>query len=412
MKNPIKLLFADDSPTVQKVVELAFDTENVQIISALNGNEAWEKARASKLHMIVLDTSMPEMNGYELCKKLKAEPDFSDIPIFLLTSTSETYDKEKGQAAGANGRITKPFKSGELVELVISTALKRDMTVEAPPETGSEETAVPEKTEEDIGAIVGDGLWTMDELAGDLVDGDDTKEEEMQEFEGEANTVLDEDLLGQTIIRNIMDEKTEEFEDIAGLSETGKISMDSLGEDLISDTDKGEEQLDTSTFSEEEVSTGSAGTSEKVSGFHQHFCGPDSSLKELKLDLFVAPEVAQFLSGSTEGGSLSPSPEERERYFQEIKSLFTERWAQSSDEDFVRWIRSIAEEATRESMEKIIREMFPKLIQKETEETVRSAFDRAWEQHLPDITQSIENTVHEKIDEIQKRPPEMDSSVD
>jgi len=113
-----KLLLADDSVTIQKVVELTFTDEDFDIISVGDGITALEKIKAEKPDIILSDVIMPGMNGYELCAKVKEEDDLKRIPFLFLKGTFESFDEEKANAAGADGFIVKPFESQELIPKV------------------------------------------------------------------------------------------------------------------------------------------------------------------------------------------------------------------------------------------------------------------------------------------------------
>ncbi len=113
-----RILVADDSITIQKVVELTFSKEDFQIIRALNGVEALAKAKESKPDIILLDIFMPEKNGYEVCESLRKDPQLKEVPIIFLVAAFEEFDKERSLRAGANDYVTKPFDSKQLIAKV------------------------------------------------------------------------------------------------------------------------------------------------------------------------------------------------------------------------------------------------------------------------------------------------------
>jgi len=120
-----RLLLADDSITIQKVVELTFSEGDYKVFSVGNGVQALKKAQEVRPDIALLDVIMPEANGYEVCEKLKRNPETSWIPVLLLTGTFEPFDRRRADAAGANGHLTKPFESQALIskveELISST---------------------------------------------------------------------------------------------------------------------------------------------------------------------------------------------------------------------------------------------------------------------------------------------------
>jgi len=122
---PKKILLADDSITIQKVVELTFSEGDYQVFAVGNGSQALRKIHEVRPDIALLDVIMPEANGYEVCEKVKGDPATSRIPVLLLTGTFEPFDKNRAQAAGADGHLTKPFESQVLiarVEELIATA--------------------------------------------------------------------------------------------------------------------------------------------------------------------------------------------------------------------------------------------------------------------------------------------------
>lgn len=94
-----------------------------EVIVALNGRIGLQMAAAERPDLILLDVIMPEMNGYEVCEKLKQEPSMTNIPIIILTSRADPGDKVRGLEMGAADYVTKPFDEGELVARV-NTHLK------------------------------------------------------------------------------------------------------------------------------------------------------------------------------------------------------------------------------------------------------------------------------------------------
>ncbi len=113
-----KILLADDSITIQKVVELTFSEGDYQVVCVSNGAQALKKVSEARPDIVLLDVIMPEKNGYEVCELIKRNPATSSIPVLLLTGTFEPFDKKKAEAAGAQGHLTKPFESQVLIAKV------------------------------------------------------------------------------------------------------------------------------------------------------------------------------------------------------------------------------------------------------------------------------------------------------
>ncbi len=127
-----RLLLADDSVTIQKVVELTFSDEDFAIVAVGDGNVAYEKIRATKPDIILSDVIMPGLNGYDLCAKVKQDPQLRGIPFLFLKGTFESFDEERAMAVGSDGFIMKPFESQELISRVKELVAKAQAAAAAP----------------------------------------------------------------------------------------------------------------------------------------------------------------------------------------------------------------------------------------------------------------------------------------
>ncbi|MDJ0785844.1 MAG: response regulator [Myxococcota bacterium] len=115
---PKTLLLADDSVTIQKVVGISFASEDIELVTVDNGDDAVAKAREVRPDIVLADVVMPGMNGYEVCEAIKSDPQLRHVPVLLLTGTFEAFDEGQADEAGADGHITKPFEAQSLVDLV------------------------------------------------------------------------------------------------------------------------------------------------------------------------------------------------------------------------------------------------------------------------------------------------------
>jgi CheY-like chemotaxis protein len=113
-----KILLADDSITIQKVIGLTFANEDVQLTVVDNGDEAVMKAKELTPDLIIADVVMPGKDGYEVAYTVKHDPALQHIPVLLLTGTFETFDEAMATKVGADGFITKPFESQALIDKV------------------------------------------------------------------------------------------------------------------------------------------------------------------------------------------------------------------------------------------------------------------------------------------------------
>ncbi|MFA5353368.1 MAG: response regulator [Thermodesulfovibrionales bacterium] len=115
---PHRLIVADDSSTIQKVVELFLEQEGFDVRAAGNGEEALELMQSFVPDIILADTDMPGMGGYELCGRIKADPQTSRIPVIILYSGFEPFDESRATAVGAQGVLAKPFESQDLIDAI------------------------------------------------------------------------------------------------------------------------------------------------------------------------------------------------------------------------------------------------------------------------------------------------------
>jgi CheY-like chemotaxis protein len=106
-----KLLLADDSITIQKVVDLTFSDEGVSVLCVNNGREAIERLDDFVPDVVLADVFMPQMNGYEVCEYIKQNDKLKHIPVMLLVGSFEPFDEEEARRVGANDTLTKPFQS-------------------------------------------------------------------------------------------------------------------------------------------------------------------------------------------------------------------------------------------------------------------------------------------------------------
>ena len=123
-----KILFADDDPEIREVVRILLTREGYEVVEAVNGIEAVEKADHT-IDLIILDVMMPGCSGVEACGEIRKK---SSAPILFLTAKSKDRDKEEGFAAGGDDYLVKPFSDEKLKEVVTKAvhAVKRSSRLE------------------------------------------------------------------------------------------------------------------------------------------------------------------------------------------------------------------------------------------------------------------------------------------
>jgi len=105
-----KLLLADDSVTIQRVIELTFADEDVELTAVGDGRQAIEKIEADPPDIVLADVGMPEKDGYEVAAFIKNNPRFAHIPVLLLTGAFEPVDEDRAREVGCDGVLAKPFE--------------------------------------------------------------------------------------------------------------------------------------------------------------------------------------------------------------------------------------------------------------------------------------------------------------
>jgi len=112
------ILAVDDSPTVRKLVSITLEMHNYRVLSAVDGMSALSELNDKLPDLILLDITMPRMDGYQLCKIIKDNPNTTHIPVVMLSGKDGIFDKIKGRMAGATAYLTKPFDPDKLLKVV------------------------------------------------------------------------------------------------------------------------------------------------------------------------------------------------------------------------------------------------------------------------------------------------------
>jgi len=112
------IMTVDDSSSVRQMVAFILKGAGYEVVEAQDGRDALAKADGAGLHMVLTDLNMPNMDGIELIKNLRAKQAFKFIPIIMLTTESQASKKQAGRSAGATGWIVKPFKPDQLLAVI------------------------------------------------------------------------------------------------------------------------------------------------------------------------------------------------------------------------------------------------------------------------------------------------------
>ena len=122
-----KILVVEDSPTQAIRLQHILETRGFEVSIAFNGKSALEQLQSYRPNMVISDVIMPEMDGYELCRRIKGDESLKDIPVILLTSLSDPEDIIKGLEAGADNFITKPYQEKLLVSRIQYIIVNREI---------------------------------------------------------------------------------------------------------------------------------------------------------------------------------------------------------------------------------------------------------------------------------------------
>lgn len=112
------ILAVDDSPSMRKMVAFTLMGAGYQVIEAVDGVDAFEKAQTRQFDLVLTDQNMPRMDGLGLTRKLREHPSYKATPILMLTTESSDLMKQAGRAAGATGWLVKPFDPVRLIDVL------------------------------------------------------------------------------------------------------------------------------------------------------------------------------------------------------------------------------------------------------------------------------------------------------
>src|SRR2546421_10130540 len=120
-----RILLVDDEESVQKLLAYPLRKDGYEVVSAMTGGEALERFRDGEFDLVVLDVMLPQVDGYEVCRQLRAR---SSVPIIMLTAKAEEFDKVLGLELGADDYITKPFSMREFRSRVKAVLRRADLS--------------------------------------------------------------------------------------------------------------------------------------------------------------------------------------------------------------------------------------------------------------------------------------------
>lgn len=114
----LKILVCDDERHIVRLIQVNLERQGWSVVTAYDGKEGLEKIKAEKPDLVVLDVMMPYMDGFEVLKALRREPETESLPVLMLTAKAQDKDVFEGYHYGADMYLTKPFNPMELVTFV------------------------------------------------------------------------------------------------------------------------------------------------------------------------------------------------------------------------------------------------------------------------------------------------------
>ena len=110
-----KILVIEDDPATLRLINYSLRHEGYQVLTAANGLEGIRKAHHEKPDLIILDVMLPGIDGFEICHRLRSEPDTAQLPILMFSAKAQGIDKDTGLKVGADDYLTKPAAPADIV---------------------------------------------------------------------------------------------------------------------------------------------------------------------------------------------------------------------------------------------------------------------------------------------------------
>jgi DNA-binding response OmpR family regulator len=113
-----KILIVDDEPNIVLSLEFLMEQSGFEVAVARDGDEALAQMASFRPDLVLLDIMLPKKNGYEVCQKIRATPDWGGVRVLMLSAKGRELEVSKGLALGADGYVTKPFSTRDLMDQV------------------------------------------------------------------------------------------------------------------------------------------------------------------------------------------------------------------------------------------------------------------------------------------------------
>lgn len=113
-----KVLIVEDEESLLKLESILLTSKGYDVRGVSNGQEALDAIAEEKPDLVLLDIMLPEIDGFEVCQRIKDDPETKEIPVIMLTAKKSREDMARGEKVGADWYITKPFKSVMVIETI------------------------------------------------------------------------------------------------------------------------------------------------------------------------------------------------------------------------------------------------------------------------------------------------------
>ncbi len=113
-----RILIVEDEESLLKLESILFASKGYNVTGVMDGKAALKEIETNRPDLVVLDIMIPEIDGFEVCRQIKENPETSHIPVVMLTAKKNSQDVARGTEVGANAYLTKPFKSAKVIEVI------------------------------------------------------------------------------------------------------------------------------------------------------------------------------------------------------------------------------------------------------------------------------------------------------
>ena len=113
-----RILIVEDEESLLKLESILLSSKGYIVTGVMDGRSALEEVRTNKPDLVILDIMLPEIDGFEVCRRIKEDPAINHIPVLILTAKKNSQDIARGQQVGCDAYITKPFKSAKVLDMV------------------------------------------------------------------------------------------------------------------------------------------------------------------------------------------------------------------------------------------------------------------------------------------------------